>query len=141
MNQWHFYPWFHLPILLSIALSLALAYISWRRRPAAGALPTAVAMLAGALWAVGVYGEHASSSLVAKLFWVKIQYPGIAAISVCWFIMVFDYLGYQRLLTRKRLLLFAIIPLLAVLLNWTNSWHNIFYPHSEIEYFQKMLFW
>ena len=138
MNEWHFYPWFHLLTLLSIVLSLWLAYFSWRRRPAAGALPTAMAMLAAALWAAGVYGEHASSSMVAKLWWVKIQYPGIACLSVCWFAMVFDYLGYHRLITRKRVLLLAFIPLLAVLLNWSNSWHHIFYQHTWIEYFRGM---
>lgn len=136
MVDWHFYPWFHLLTLLSIVLSLLLALLSWRRRPAAGALPTALAMLAGALWSIGVYGEHASSSMLVKLWWVKIQYPGIAGVSVCWFAMVFDYLGYQHLFTKKRLLLLAIIPILAVLLNWTNSWHHIFYAQSWLETFR-----
>ena len=135
MNDWHFYPWFHIPTLFSCLLALWLAWLSWRRRPIAGALPTTIGMIAGALWSLGVFFEHASPNMAMKLWWVKVQYPGIACISICWFALVFDYLGYHRWFTRRNVILLSIIPCFAVVMNWTNEYHGAIYAQSWIEHF------
>jgi PAS domain S-box-containing protein len=122
--EWQYSP--YVPALIvSAAISVAVAFVAWRRRPAPGALPAVLLMSAVAVWALGYALELASATLQAQIFWAKIQYIGIVSVPVCWLVLALDYTGLSRWLTRRNLILLSIIPLLTLLLVWTNELHGL----------------
>lgn len=138
--HWSCYPWYHLPTLVGGIGALVIARIAWTRRPVPGARATVWLMLAVALWSLACVGEFAAPTIAAKLFWVKLEYPGIAFISVIWFVMVLEYVGHAALVTRRNLLLLSVIPIGVILLNWTNEAHRLIYATAHIEWVGTMPF-
>ncbi|HEX2949911.1 MAG TPA: histidine kinase N-terminal 7TM domain-containing protein [Armatimonadota bacterium] len=126
MMELHFYPWIHYPLFIGSILCLMLAVTAWRRRRVPGAVPASLMMLAAASWNIGSFFEHASSTLGEKLFWTNVQYPGTAFIALLWFVLVLQYFDY-RVLTRRFILVASIIPVCAVVMNWTNGLHHLYY--------------
>ncbi len=90
-------------------------------------------MLAMAWWSAGYGMEIHIPGLAAKLFWVDIEYPAIAAIPLLWLFFVLDYIGQPTLLTRRTRILLAVIPLLTVLAVWTNGLHHLVYSETHTE--------
>ena len=122
--QWQFNP-YALPLFVSASISLLLAVLAWRRRPTPGAATMAVLMLAMVFWSLTYALELLSANLTAKLFWIKGEYLAIVSIPVLWVVFVLQYSGREHLLTRHNLLLLGIIPVMTVLLLWTNPYHGL----------------
>ena len=59
------------------------------------------------------------------MFWARVQYPGIVAVPLMWLGLVIQYMGQEKWLTRRNLTLLAIIPLVTLLLAWTNDAHGL----------------
>lgn len=131
--DWHFYPWYHIPSILGTIMALVVAAIAWRKRAYPGAFPATLELLALALCTGASIFEIAAPDVATKLFWVKVEYPGIAAVPTLWLILNLHYLGYRDFLTRRNLALLFFVPLLSVLLNWTNSAHHLFYARSWLD--------
>jgi signal transduction histidine kinase len=112
------------PLLIAAAISAALAFFAWRRRPAPGAMPFASLMLAVAVWSTGYAFELNSVDLPMAIGWLKVEYVGIVAVPLAWLIFVLDYTGREKWLTRRHLGLLAAGPLLTLALAWTNEIHG-----------------
>ena len=112
-------------LVLSTIVSLMLAWLAWSRRMHAGALPLCLLSLAIAVLAISSGLEPLTPTLAAKEFWVNVQYIGYGFIPLLYLVMVLMYLGIRQWLTPRRLLLLAVIPLLTLLLSWTNGLHHL----------------
>ena len=136
-----------LPLLLSVPLAIYLASYIGRRRTTPGAWPLVVLLLAAAVWSAAYALELASEDLATKLFWAKVQYIGIVTIAPAWFLFVNQYTARQSWLTRspRNLSLLAIIPIITLVLVWTNQAHGLIwsqtilvpsaaFPMLELEY-------
>lgn len=110
---------------LAAAVAGVLAYITWRRRPAAGVLPLAWLLLAVAEWSLGYAFELGTAFLPAKILWAKVQYLGIVSVPVAWLAFTLQYTGRDHWLTRRNLILLALTPLVTLLLVWTNEVHGL----------------
>ena len=130
--QWQFNP-YALPLFVSASLSLMLAVLAWRRRPTPGATTITVLMLAMVLWCVTYALELLSTDLAAKIFWTKVQYIAIVSIPVLWLVFVLQYSGREHLLTRRNLLLLCLIPMMTVLLLWTNRYHGLIHRSVSLD--------
>ncbi|KIO55166.1 hypothetical protein B4064_3872 [Caldibacillus thermoamylovorans] len=81
--------------------------------------------------------ELASRSLEEAVFWVKFQYLGLAFVAPTSLIVVMHYAGLEKYLTRKHLFLIYTIPVITLILCWTNEFHRLFYhsvhlhPHTS----------
>lgn len=114
-------------------LSAGLAFIavlglySWWRRSVPGAKPLALACLLGFLWMFGVLAQVEANEVAAKIAWYKFQVLWYvpAATATTWFSL--EFAGYGRLLTRRNSLLFALPPLLALLVIITNDLHGLWW--------------
>lgn len=99
------------PLLVTFFLFTLSAY-SWRRRSVPGALPFAVGSFFAALWVAGVVLEVAAVDTAVRAFWVQFQtfwkFP--ATITIFGFIL--EYIWPGRWLTRRNIILFALIPFL-----------------------------
>ncbi len=123
--SWQFTPYI-IPLLITTAISLMLASVMWWRRTAPGALPLMVLMLAIAQWTLVYALSLASVALEAQIFWANLIYLGVGIVPASWFIFALFYTGQGAWLTRRRLLLFAIVPLWTLIMAWTNDAHQLF---------------
>ena len=121
---WEYTPYV-LPLVITAAISAAVALMAWRRRRVPGAITLLVFMLAVVEWSVGNVLELGSPDLEAKLFWANLEYLGIVIIPVMWLVFALQYSGRERYLTRRNLILLLSIPLITLLLVWTNNLHGL----------------
>jgi PAS domain S-box-containing protein len=121
-----------LALILAALVCGVLSTYAWRRRPAAGAAPLALLMVAAAAWSVAYALELGSATKATKLFWVKAQYPGIVAVAPLTLVLVLQYTGEYWLLTRRILALLTVVPLVTVLLAWTNGAHGLVWTGATL---------
>lgn len=115
-----------LPLVLTAILLIPLALLVWRRRGAPGVMPLAVLMLGVALWSLAYAFSLAQVALSAQVFWINMSYLGIGLVPVSWLAFALEYVGLGAWLTRRRLALLAIEPLLTLALALTNDLHMLF---------------
>lgn len=66
--------------------------------------------------------------------WIKVEYIGIPFLSLFWLIMVINFTGYRKYLKRKILILLFVIPIMTLILNYTNDVHHLFYKDMYMNY-------
>jgi len=89
-------------------------------------------MLAVAEWSLGYALELGSAGLPDKVFWAKVQYVGIVAVPVAWSVLALQYTGREKWLARRNLILLAIVPLVTLLLAWTNEAHGLIWSDTRL---------
>ncbi len=129
---WQYTPYI-LPLVLAGAVAGGAAFLVWRRRATPGARPFVLLGLAAAVWSLAYALEMASVELAPKLFWAKVQYLGITAVPVAWLVFALQYVGQERWLTRRNLILLGVIPLLTLLLTWTNEFHGLIWSETRLD--------
>lgn len=86
-----------------------------------------VSSLASAIYIFGYALELSGGSLSEISLWTKVEYLGMPYIAPSNLLMVLYFLGMERLVTRRRLILFYLLPALTTLLVWTNDYHHLYY--------------
>ncbi len=124
MTAWIFTPYAFL-LLLPAAIAVVLAWLTRKRASAPGAKPFIALMIAAAWWSFFNTLEMIAPDLHQKTVWVNFQYPAIVALSLTWFLFTMEFTGRGKWLTRRNLVLLSILPLVTVLLVWTNHWHEL----------------
>jgi len=118
---------------MAAATSAALALYVWRRRPAPGAEPFALLMLAVAVWSLGYALELGCIDLRAQVLWAKVEYLGIVTLPVTWLVFALHYAGREQWLTPRRLAMVVIEPLVVLLLVWTNDVHGLIWSGIRLD--------
>lgn len=131
--NWYTAPWYNIPAILTVLFSMAVAWSAWQRRPAPGTRATLHLMGAIVLWSLAAILESTCSTLEMKLFWTGVEYLGFSFESSFWLLMVLDHCGERAGFTPRRLALLFTIPVLTVLLNWTNPFHHLLYTRTWVE--------
>lgn len=121
------YPPFALLLVLAGIISAALAFYAWRRRPLPGTAAFALLMAAVAVWTVTSALTVVSVDLASAAFWSKSSYLGIATVPPAWLAFALHYAGWGKWLTRRNLVLLLAIPLITIVLVWTNEAHYLIY--------------
>jgi PAS domain S-box-containing protein len=123
-----------IPLILAAAISTTLAlYILWRRRHIASSRTAIFIILGAAVWMFGVALELASLDLHNKIFWEKFQYFGICLIPTAWLIYMLQFIGREKLVTPRNVVLLSIVPLAALLLALTNESHRWFWSEQWLD--------
>lgn len=113
-------------VLFSSAIvSLFMAVLAWSRRTVPAAKPFIVLMATSVVWSVSNAFEMMGLDLGTKLFWANVQYICYNIIPVTWLVMALEYTGKRRWLTPRRLILLLAIPVVTVILVWTNPSHGL----------------
>jgi len=130
-------------LLFAVAvMSASLAFFAWRRRPAPGAIPLALLMLAVTEWSLGYALRLASADVPTKILWTKVRYVGIVIVPAAWLAFALEYTGRgEKWLTRRNVTLLAIEPLVTLLLAWTNELHGLIWPSIGLERDGSLLVW
>ncbi|HET7271425.1 MAG TPA: histidine kinase N-terminal 7TM domain-containing protein, partial [Rubrobacter sp.] len=123
---------YSLGLLTAAAISVVLAFYAWRRRDVLGAESLAFLMVAISVWTFGYALELAFPGIAGKIFWAKVQYLGIITLPVAWLAFALQYTNRTEWLTRSRLALLSGIPLVTLLLAFTNEAHNLIWSRTEL---------
>jgi two-component system sensor histidine kinase UhpB len=122
-------------LILSASLGLFLAIFIARNRRAPGSQALSVLILGASIWSLGYAFEILAYSLTAKLFWERFEFFGIVVIPLAWFTFVAQYLGYPKWMKRilQHRFLLGIIPVVTLILVWTNDLHHLVWNKVEME--------
>jgi PAS domain S-box-containing protein len=122
-----------LPLLATAAISSSLAVHAWRKRSAPGATSFMVMMLAVTEWTLGYALELSSADRSWIIFWAKLEYLGIAAGPVAALVLALEYTGHENWLTRRGRALLTVVPIVTILLVWTNESHSLIWNAIRID--------
>lgn len=112
-------------IIVPAFAALVLAFVASRSRQEAGARSFTWLMLAIAAWGLGNCLERVSPYYSQKLFWANMQYFGLVGVPIAWLALGLDFTGRPHWLTRGRFLAIATVPLLVILVVWTDPAHGL----------------
>ncbi|RLD07539.1 MAG: hypothetical protein DRI56_06680 [Chloroflexota bacterium] len=130
--------------LVFFAAVIALFMVVWSMRHAArGGNWFSVVMIGAFFWSAGYGLEMLSTDLQYALFWVKVQYLGIAIVPVSWLFLVISYTRNQQWLNRQNLIRLLAIPLITLLIAWTNELHELVWVNPAVEsnpFFNHLVF-
>lgn len=135
--------------LVTTLISFFVAYLAWQRRSVKGAKELTLLMIAAGIWTFWIIFETAAHTMFWKVFWSKLEYTGAITTPILYLIFVLRFVGRDKYITKKNLLLLFIIPIATLLLTFTNEKHNLVWSgYSEIsvrtnimEYYHGVWFW
>ncbi len=130
--HWQFTP-YALPEIIAGAVTIWLAVITWRRRDAPGSLPFFVILLAATDYSLGYAVQLGSPDLASVILWNNVQWPGAVALPLAWLVFALQYTGRTKWLTRWKMVLLSIVPLITLLLIWTNGTHGLMYSNARLD--------
>ena len=125
--QWLNNP-FVFPLLIAGSISTVNAFVVARRHRVTGSLPLLGMMIAIGWWSFTYAFELASSQPSWELLWSKMEYIGIVNVPVFFLLFAFEYSGYRQKIQRW-VPLFWIIPVVTLILVWTNDLHGLIWSH------------
>lgn len=146
--SWSYTP-YTIPLFIAAAVSLVLFVPGWQRREATGAKSFAAFALLSAIWCAGYAMEIGSTTLGAKMFWVKVQYIGITHVSAVFLIFCFQYTR-RWVWSRRYLVIFFTVPWFLLLAVWLEPGLGLFYrqvmlnhegPFLGLSFIYGPLFW
>lgn len=106
------------------AIALVAADVLWRRRDAPGARPLALMMLAAAWWAIADAVELHVESIEGKRLVSQMQHVGVVAAAPFFFHAAMALAGRAGDVTRGVCVAVWTIPIVSLLMGWTNLWHG-----------------
>ena len=118
-----------LPSLLSAVACLAMALYVWPRRSGPGTAAFLGLLASLTLWSLCQALAVSLTELTAKIWVSKVQYLGIAAAPLAWFLFALSYTGLSSFVSRGALALLCVVPLVTVGLAFSNEWHGLLWSH------------
>ena len=130
-------------------LSFSVAMLAWQRRTVKGARELTLLMIAAGIWTFWVIFDTASSTMTGKILWSKFAYIGAVSTPVLYLIFVLRFTGKDIIITAKNVLLLFIIPIITLILAFTNEKHHLVWSGFSaisketniMEYYHGLWFW
>jgi PAS domain S-box-containing protein len=119
--------------LSTAAVTVLLAYETWRRRSDPASPPFVLLTLLVAIWNLSNALEISSADVSTAFFWVRVEYIGIIGVPVAWLLMMFAFAERRNPLTRIWLASVLIVPLITTVVIWSPSAQPLFWRSFEIE--------
>ncbi len=104
---------------------LAIAVVALQRRTTPGSLTLMLMTLAIAAWAATAAIGYTLENIPLKLFVIKVMYIGVSATPVLFLFFVAEYTHQVNLFRRWRRLVLWAVPLLTIILAFTNESHGL----------------
>lgn len=99
--------------------------LAWRRRRVPGANPFIGLAVAATIWTAGNALELMVEPPDLKILFARIQYFGIVSVGCFWLLFILEYTRQTEILTRRGRLLIWLVPVIILLLVWTNDFHGL----------------
>ena len=131
---WTFTP-YSIALLFMAGIVSTVSIVIWQRRHTPGGASLALLMMAAAIWSLTGGFEAAAIGIPAKVLWSKFQYLGVTSGPVFFALFTWQYTHQDNHVARRNWLLLWPIPLITLILAWTNDWHRLiwtgFVPAAE----------
>lgn len=118
--------------VFSMFVSLWLAYSIWSKRPGTGVLAFVAMSIGLSIWTFGNFAQLSVAQYSAKVLFIHITYLGITIIPPAWMLFCLEYTGRNNWLTRRKLVLLLIQPILVQIAIATNSVHMSFWTEFSL---------
>ncbi|OPX88257.1 histidine kinase N-terminal 7TM domain-containing protein [Pelotomaculum sp. PtaB.Bin117] len=130
--QYNPYIW---PLIVSACASMSLGIFALlRRRDVKGAKSFMRSMFVVTIWSAGNTLEMASLDFSTKLFWANMQYFAYCYSPVTLLALCMEFTGYDRWVKNKKVLWFAVLPTIIILLVWTDPLHGLIRYDMHMDY-------
>jgi signal transduction histidine kinase len=120
------------PLLVSSAISAALAAYAWRHRGVSGAAGFILLTAASALWSLFYALYFQAAWLQGKVLFAALANLGAATVAVGWLVFAVQHTGRESWLHRRNLALLVAAQVGPVLLAFSNGWHHLFWTRFEL---------
>ncbi|HEY0174765.1 MAG TPA: histidine kinase N-terminal 7TM domain-containing protein, partial [Pedobacter sp.] len=91
-------------------------------------------MLSNSIWSIAYGLELASSTLEQMKCMINIEYLGIASLPFNWFLFCLGLAGKGKWLQKtSNKILITIVPVITLLLLWTNDFHHLHYAQLSVD--------
>jgi len=129
--------WQYVNITISIVTSVGsvlMAVYAWRHRDAQGAR-WLVALMAAVAWVTLWYAFEAASGadLTAYVTFTKFEYIGLQFLPMLWFRFALTFSGRERTLSTPLRVLLVLVPVITIVLAFTNEWHGLIYKEPRFD--------
>lgn len=116
-----------------LAVSLAVAFLAWRRRSVPGSIYFALMMLAVAVWSASAAIEVASADQNVKVLWLQISYIGVCTAPTFFLFFALKYWRPEIHVRRLYRVGLWIIPAITILIAATNDLHHLLWTSFAID--------
>lgn len=127
---------FNYIVLVSVSgvLSLLLAFFSFYTKGGFAGSKTFFWINIASCFYVFGYAFGLTGSSLAEIEWMtRMQYLGLPFISPLYIILVMQFIGLDTYLTRKLIAKLFVVPVVTVLVVWTNDMHHLFYRSLTVQ--------
>jgi diguanylate cyclase (GGDEF)-like protein/PAS domain S-box-containing protein len=128
--HWQHTP-FLVPLMTAALVSAALGVFAYRHRTVPTARSFAAVMACSAWWSLFYAVYQAGTDLPTKLLAARLLQAGAIAMPVAWLAFAARYTR-RRELSAPALALLSAIPVLTLVLVFTNDWHGWFWSRFEL---------
>jgi diguanylate cyclase (GGDEF)-like protein len=108
-----------------------------RRNPnVPGVVPMMGLCICVMVWSGGQFLGTLVTQPSLKMLAMKVQSPGIAYLTVCWFWFALSYARHRRRVSTALLVAISILPTISLGLVLTNEWHQLVWesPHTVVRH-------
>jgi len=119
-------------LAIAAAFAVLFLYTLRYRNVSQEATPLALTLLLVSIWLAAYSLGLTSVDVETKLIWSKIEYIGITLMPLSLVTFAFFYSRNEKWSSPKRLALLAIIPLVTLILAWTNESHELIWRNIRI---------
>lgn len=128
MSGWQIF--YSMLALSAAGVSAGLAYFGWKRRKSESGLAFMGFALSLMIWALFYSFEMASSTPAVMMTFNKLMYGGVVSVAPSWFVFALCYTGNNHWLSRRRILLLWIVPIIVLGFVFTNEFHHLLWQST-----------
>jgi PAS domain S-box-containing protein len=89
-------------------------------------------LLGSIIWMLMSALEVASDSLPTKLVFFKMHFVGVLIVPTTWLILTMQLSGYERWVKRSNLVVLSVVPVITLLLIFTNESHGLMWSNITL---------
>jgi PAS domain S-box-containing protein len=125
-------------VIAAMLCMVIIVYVWPQRRKNSETLPLILLLVGITEWICAALLGMLDQNLLHKLLWAKIEYIGVLSVPLAVLVFVLFHSGTHSWLTSQRLAWLALIPLITLVLAWTNEYHRLVWA-SYVPYLQDGL--
>ena len=111
--------------LVSTFLCFVVCFMAWERRIVVGALEMCALLIDAGFWSFCLFIESACTTFESKLLWSKLSYFFVTTAPVIYLFFIIKFVGYKPNQKTSNYLFLFVVPIITVLLVWTNDKHHL----------------
>jgi two-component system sensor kinase FixL len=127
-------------ILTTIFLTGFLAGYAWQHRQTLGARTYFGLALSECALALSELLSMLSHTQSQALFWFKVRYFPICAMTIFWLLFALEYCGLKNWVSKRFIVALCIIPVISQLMVWSNRFHSV-WVKQEVGFHQNGFLW